>query len=472
MRVGLICPDSPFLLDSRVFPTLGVLQVAASLLANHHEVGVLDLSGVPNPISALESFLSPGYDCIGITGTSPQLPAVMQIFQNIKMLDSSVRVIIGGPHATVDPSSLLMFDSVVMGDGEEAILTAIQKDSPKIIDQASNVVKGILPYHRPARQLIDMSSYEYSLAGIKGTSALSSSGCPYNCGFCCGRSSPFYRRVRTRDLSDLRNEMIELQEIYGINAVMFFDDELSLDDKYTLQLCSTLAPLGMKFRGFVKANLFTSEQAEAFAKAGFVELCTGVEAAHQRILDVMEKKTTPAINKRFVDLCRQNGIRSKCFTSIGHPSESEETVFALRDWLIETRPDEFDITVISVYPSSPYWDNSVDTGESIDGKKVRKYVKKSRNLTENGATLFFEEVDYTREFSFYKGKPGEYTSHVWTPELSKQDLVRLRDQTEDQVRSALSLSYPKRHSGDNFEGSMGMGASPQNTHKLLKVLES
>jgi len=85
--VCLITPPSAFLLDERVFVSLGILKVAASLEARNWRVNLLDLSGVGNFLSPLEDYLATCQDAaIGITATTPQLPSVMQIAQTIKRL--------------------------------------------------------------------------------------------------------------------------------------------------------------------------------------------------------------------------------------------------------------------------------------------------------------------------------------------------------------------------------------------------
>ena len=112
--------------------------------------------------------------------------------------------------------------------------------------------------------------------------------------------------------------------------------------------------------------------------------------------------------------------------------------------------------------------------EISNGHRVCRYTRESMNQRENGATLYFEEIDYATEFAFYKGRPKEYISHVWTPDLSKTDLVALRDEIEDDVRAQLGVPYPKRFSGDhlsggeNFEHSYGMGVTPQDSRVRLK----
>ena len=56
--VCLITPPSAFLLDERVFVSLGILKVAASLEARNYRVNFLDLSGVENYLAPLEDYLA------------------------------------------------------------------------------------------------------------------------------------------------------------------------------------------------------------------------------------------------------------------------------------------------------------------------------------------------------------------------------------------------------------------------------
>lgn len=464
MKIALINPPSPFLLDERVFPTLGVLQVAAALEAGKHEVLVVDLAGLADPRTGLlEATKGVAWDAIGLTATTPQFPAAVQIADWLKDTHAGVRTIIGGPHATVMPESCGMFDVVVRGDGEELAETALTVPRGTTLDGATNVQNGKLDWRWPARHLIDLDSYRYTLAGLKGTSMMLSQGCPYNCSFCCGRTIAYYRRVRVRDVDDVVNEMRDLKDRYGMQSVMAFDDEVNLLNEPLLEFCAKIAPLGMKFRAFVKANLFNDIQAEAMAKAGFVEVCTGVESGSNRVLGIINKQTTRDINTRFVQLARKHGMAAKAFCSLGHPGENHQSVEDLKSWLVEAHPTDFDVTVITIYPGTPIWEGRQEIGRTDDGRTVYRYVRESQRPEEHGATLFFEAVDYAREFNFYKGKPGEYVSHVWTPDLDKVALAQMRDDVEAHVRKTLAIPYPKRHSGDQFEHSMGQGLSPQDT---------
>ena len=88
--------------SERVFVSLGVLKVAASLEARNYRVNFLDLSGVENYIAPLADYLAGCRDdAIGITATTPQLPAVMRIASTIRRLRPDLKLILGGPHVTL-----------------------------------------------------------------------------------------------------------------------------------------------------------------------------------------------------------------------------------------------------------------------------------------------------------------------------------------------------------------------------------
>src|SRR5437899_635328 len=101
-RICLITPPSIFLLDERVFMTLGVLKVAAVLEQAGVEVEMLDLSGVENYEEVVRDHVRNGsVTCYGLTATTPQMPAATKIYRAIRALNPSVRIILGGPHVTL-----------------------------------------------------------------------------------------------------------------------------------------------------------------------------------------------------------------------------------------------------------------------------------------------------------------------------------------------------------------------------------
>ena len=40
--------------------------------------------------------------------------------------------------------------------------------------------------------------------------------------------------------------------------------------------------------------------------------------------------------------------------SIGHPGESQETILDTHRWLLAVKPEDFDVTIVTTYPGTPY----------------------------------------------------------------------------------------------------------------------
>lgn len=460
---------------------LGVLKVAASLEQAGHPVEVVDLSGYSNyeQIASVAATQSKARH-FGITATTPQFPAAVKVADTIRRVRSDAILIVGGPHPTLTVAAAkreakngrearahralrgiqASFDRIVAGDGEFAILQAICAEvDTQIIDadgrQSSLFLndKTLDATSWPSRHLVDVGSYHYTIDGANSLSVIAQLGCPFACGFCAGRNSPMLRHIRMRTSENIVNEMMHLRREYGIKGVMFYDDELNVN-KNIVELMNRIAASAddWKLRGFVKAELFTDEQAEAMFRAGFRWILVGFESGSPRILDNIRKRATQRDNTQAVEIARRHGLKVKALMSLGHPGESEGTVKETRDWLIQVRPDDFDATVITPYPGSPYYDDAVETAPG-----VWTYTCK------NGDQLHQDEVDYAVSADYYKGDPDDgYVSHVWTPDLDRDSLVRLRGVLESEVRASLGIPYNPSAAAQSYEHSMGMTALPSN----------
>lgn len=199
--VCLITPPSAFLLDERVFVSLGILKVAAALEARGYAV-----SGIENYLSALADYLTVSRDvALGITTTTPQLPSVMKIAVEIRARRPDLKLVLGGPHVTLVYSALKIeckrgvsggraaravakleaaFDVLCSGDGELAIFAALADDAPKVIDGddpgGGFFLSGsqFTELSQPARHLVDLRSCRYSIEGHAATSGITQLGCP------------------------------------------------------------------------------------------------------------------------------------------------------------------------------------------------------------------------------------------------------------------------------------------------------
>jgi hypothetical protein len=117
----------------------------------------------------------------------------------------------------------------------------------------------------------------------------------------------------------------------------------------------------------------------------------------------------------------------KALMSCGHPGESRGTILNIKQWLIDKKVDDFDLTIITPYPGSPYFDFATHVDGDI-WQYVSPYTKDK---------LYSVNVDYTSTPHYYKGIPGNYTSYVYTNYLTSKDMTILRDEVEQEVRKKL-----------------------------------
>lgn len=478
--ICLVIPPSPFLLDERVFMSLGILKVAAVLEQRGYRVEVLDLSGIDNYELAMGDHVRSSQARIfGISATTPQMPATVKISHAIRTAQPKSKIILGGPHVTLvhaayrrerslGPSGRAtqtfmrltdIFDVLVAGDGEDAVLVAISEGSPQVIDAdnpKSDLFQTAEKLNRtpfPARHLVDVGSYHYTIEGVRALSLIAQLGCPFSCGFCGGRESPSLRRVRIRNTESIIREMTEIYTNYGVRGFMFYDDELNVSPKM-IELMNSIERLqrdlktSFRLRGFTKAQLFTDEQAKTMYRAGFRWILTGFESGAPRILENINKKSTKEENSRCIEIAKRHGLKVKALMSIGHPGESKDTVMQTHDWLLETRPEDLDVSIITTYPGSPYYDYAVPHPTEPD-TWIYTYPP-------TGDRLYCYAVDYNEVAEYYKGNPnGGYRSFVYTDHLTPDELVTLRDFLERDVRNRLNIPFNPGAPAIRYEHSMG-----------------
>jgi anaerobic magnesium-protoporphyrin IX monomethyl ester cyclase len=478
--VCMISPPSPFLLDERVFPALGILKVAAATEQLGYPVEHLDLTGCSNYEEAVRDHCSrTEANFFAITATTPQMVAATKIRNVIRESQPSwVRIILGGPHPTLvnaavrhysERAELALqrlyndFDTIVAGDGEDAIGLALGNFPLKLID--ADDPKGSLFLSRerlaelpfPARHLIDLDSYHYSIDGIRATPLIAQLGCPFGCNFCAGRDSAMLRRVRLRPTENIIAEMRHLYETYGIRGFQWFDDELDVNPKF-MELLRAMGDLqeelGVEFRcrGFVKAELFTEEQAAMMYQVGFRRILCGFESGSDRILRNINKRATKDDNTKAMEISHKYGLGMKALMSLGHPGESPETIQDTEDWLKAVAPADFDATIITAYPGSPYYDRAREMLLSNHTDLERKPVW---CFETHGDRLYMIDVDYTQVEDFYKGSLDGYRSYVFTDYIGATDLVERRDHLEREVRATLGIPFNQAQPAVRFEASMG-----------------
>lgn len=401
-EIILINPPSPFLINQKCFPPLGILYLAAVLEKNNIPVKVVDLAGDEDNLeSALDNYL--GRPLYGITSSTPQYPYAKKIKEIIRSKKQDAKIIIGGAH----PSSLSNkcledgFDCVVVGEGENAILDIAKairekKELPSLTRLSYISDLDSVPF--PARHLLPIKSYGYDIGQEDyATTIITSRGCAFSCVFCS--KDVWQKSVRFNSANYVIEELESIISDYNIKHFLFLDDAFNLRKERILNLCLKLKPLGIKWRCYARADFNAKEVLSAMKEAGCVEIGVGVESGSQKILDTVGKGCTVEKNTIFIRDCKEAGIVANAFIMIGLPGETYETVEATKLWMEEVQPDKFGFNIFMPYAGTPVYNNP-----------------------QNYDLIIY---DIPQEHSWVKGRQGEYQCYVATSQLSSGEILRL-----------------------------------------------
>ncbi len=97
MKLALINPPSPFLINERVFPNTGLVRVATNL-KREHKVKLFDFAGDKNYLESVNRM--PRFDAYLFSSTTPQFPYTHKIFQALKKRYPDAHYTLGGAHAS------------------------------------------------------------------------------------------------------------------------------------------------------------------------------------------------------------------------------------------------------------------------------------------------------------------------------------------------------------------------------------
>ena len=339
MRLALVWPATPFLVDPFIHPPLGLWYLWSTLERYGHEVGFFDLNADSLPT---------GYDAYLVSGTTPQAAEIRKL---PLLLDG--RAIVGGPHATLFPEQMIAwgYDTVIVGEGEQLIHPIVTNRQNRGIIRAERITSlDEIPF--PNRS--QAHRYHFDVGGRDATTMFTSRGCPFKCAFCC--HALWGHRCIQRSAENVYEEMAQLRDM-GYGAVHFFDDTFTLNSRRLRRICDLTEPLGMLWRCFLRADTVDIAALEKMARAGCVEIGIGVESGSQIILDNVSKGTTVAQNTQVMHWAKQVGIAVKAFIILGLPGENKETLEETRRWLITNRPDKLDLVFYTPYPHTPITDN-------------------------------------------------------------------------------------------------------------------
>jgi radical SAM superfamily enzyme YgiQ (UPF0313 family) len=191
-------------------------------------------------------------------------------------------------------------------------------------------------------------------------SLYTSRGCPYGCTFCADART----KVRDETIDQIKKQCRQLADM-GVTGVRLQDDVFSLRASRCREICDVLYDHGLIARANTRVNLSDPDLFKYMASKKIIELGFGVESGSKRILDKMQKGTTPEKNTIGVKMAMDSGIAAKSFIMLGFPTESKETIQESADWILNTRPTMASLALFQPFPGSRVFNAPDEFGITI-----------------------------------------------------------------------------------------------------------
>jgi len=355
MRVGLVLGLNDYELSGRPVASLEFINIGISYISSTlKSIGCeTDLLVIPaDDIKKADEFVrETNPDVLCFTAVATQYESIKSIAARIKKTRPDIYLVIGGPHATLNPETVIdgPFDALCIGEGEKPLA-----------ELAAQLMSGKKPSHirnmwfkqedgverNPTRPFLnDLDSLpfpdrlmwrKYVLDFGKRQVILLGRGCPFNCSYCCNHrlrsvAAGEYARLRSgrnvlAEIKHLEKQFPEMERIY------LEIETFGANIPWAVQLCAMLAehnsqrekPLvfGVNLRvvpGIDYKPLFLQMHA-----AGFRWINIGLESGSERIRKLMRRHYSNQDVIRTAEDARKCGLQVRLFVMVGLPGETKE----------------------------------------------------------------------------------------------------------------------------------------------------
>jgi len=352
-------------------PPIGLEYVASAIENIVDSVRIIDVRYEKKPPS---SFIDKNTDLVLVSHNwDVEEEFVKGIINSIPR---NITIIVGGRYATEHVNELFAeiprIDGIVRGDGEEIAREIVQKGiSPdidglsfrsngKIVHNKNRELEAVPSDYYPNRKLRRakyMVTLDEFTSDIQMDLMLGSRGCPYNCKFCDFKFNPLGEK---RKWSVRRPESV-VAEIKTIEAdvIGFADDIFTADMDWVERICDLIIKEGIKKKYVINARLEVAKRPDVLKKmyeAGFMAFLLGIESAHDKTLESMNKGFTTAKVREYFAVLRQFNFIYHCYFIIGNIGETKDEMLDIVNFSHELGIDTLGLSILRATKYSPLKD--------------------------------------------------------------------------------------------------------------------
>ena len=335
-------------------------------------------------------------DIVGATAITPAIYKAERALEIAKEVAPECVTILGGVRATFKYKQVLSeapwIAVIVRGEGEEILVNLVRaieegvyaaergriaglafRDGGEIVATPATPTVKNLDGVSPDWGILEWENYIYTPLGVRVAIPNMARGRPFTCSFCS--QWKFWRDYRIRDPKKVVGEIETLVRDHGVGFFILADEEPTINRKKFVQFCEELIRRGLpdKVKWGIKTRvtdiLRDEELLPLYRKAGLVHVSLGTEAAAQLRLDLFNKETKIADNKRAIALLRKADIFTQAQFIVGIDNETAETLEETYRMAWDWQPDLANWSMYTPWPFSPLFAELGDKVEVFDNEK-------------------------------------------------------------------------------------------------------
>jgi anaerobic magnesium-protoporphyrin IX monomethyl ester cyclase len=294
---------------------------------------------------------------------------VYSIVKSLKKKFPNSKHIAGGTHVDMLADECeKIFDTIIVGPGENSFNLALKSNSSKITESYSNVPFAETVY--PDRSLLPYTSV-FSKEMFKqygqynATMVYFSRGCFYNCAYCVYNVP---NNLQSKSPKKIEEEISYLKDKFKIEAILLKDEiALNPNKKIFYHQMEAIGKSNILWRGQT-TSVGTLDQLKMAKDTGCLELSVGIETVDDKVMKFINK--TWQSQKRiaqFIENAKKVGIKIKICLIFGLPGEPKDIVEKTVNFIEKYSPDYVSLSGFCPMPGSPIYNQPEKFGiEHID----------------------------------------------------------------------------------------------------------
>jgi p-methyltransferase len=400
---------------------------------------------------------------------------IKEIVNFVKFIDSSVKVIVGGPYVvniyadndTVTQDYLLSDIGadiyITDSQGHETltkVVSALQDAEPNLGAIANLIFKAGNDklQHTPTEAesgrisdyIIDWRQFGSEFQGLPFYVRTAIS-CPFACAFCNYPTMAGQHRVTGIELVEA--ELSSIADIGG-QYIVFIDDTFNVPLPRFKQILRMMIRrnFGFKWISFFRCSNADEEAFELMRDSGCIGVFLGIESGDQKVLQYMNKAATLEAYRRGIARLQARDIWTYASFIVGFPGESDQSAENTFNFIESTAPTFFNLQLYYHDRRSPIHARAQEFGLGGAG-----YSWSHRSMDWHRAASWIEHIFESTHNSY---PMTLYGFSIWcVPYLLSQGI------TKEQILGFTQRARP--HLLNSWRGSELV--SPQNEQELLHL---